>query len=99
MKESDIEAMMVACIPEWAIKRSDGTLEMGSQLPTRDGRRCGNAHIIDILRKTAPQFEDAFTVLTDAGTRMVCTAAEIEELFHPPQWVADYTEVMLKFSR
>lgn len=99
MNEADIAAMMVACIPEWAIKRYEGVLEMGTQLPTKDGRRVGNAHIIDIMPAMSAHFQTAYTVLTDAGNRLVLTVDEIKELFHEPMWVADFTEVIVRFSR
>lgn len=35
-------------LPEWAIGKAGGLYLIGAQLPTRDGRRMGNAHIIDV---------------------------------------------------
>ena len=37
------EEMMEGPVPEWAIDRAKGKLVLGAQLPTRDGRKCGNA--------------------------------------------------------
>lgn len=69
-------------LPSWAIGKTNGTLQPGAQLCTRDGRRCGNAVI------TGPISEYGhWPVLTDAGTMMNLLPAEIAELFWPPQWL------------
>lgn len=86
-------------IPDWAVGRTDGTLVLGAQLPTKDGRRIGNAHIVDITSKIGPEFETAYEVLTDAGTRFVMTMDEVFDAFYPPQWVSDPVEVRRKFQR
>lgn len=99
MTQDQIDSMIGDPIPEWAVRKAYGILNIGAQLPTRDGRRVGNAHIIDVMCKTAPQFHDAYTVLTDAGNRFVMTAEEIADAFWPPVWIADIGEVIVKFSR
>lgn len=57
--------------------------EIGSQLCTRDGRKCGNAVIVEpvilTLRRSA-----AWTVITDAGNEMTLTEPELQELFYFP---------------
>lgn len=88
-------------LPHWAIGTTNGQLVEGAQLPTRDGRRAGNAHIVGLEVKQiglhgAKVF---YSVLTDAGTVMTLTGAEIAKLYYPPRWVCDVSEVLRKFSR
>lgn len=85
--------------PSWAISHTNGELVLGAHLPTRDGRRTGNAHIIDI--QPAPWSEDVplFTVLTDAGTAIRLISGEVQAYFYPPEWVSDVQEVIKRFSR
>jgi len=84
-------------IPNWATKAINGELEIGAQLPTRDGRQIGNAYIIRTI--LSADMEMFYLVLTDAGNQVFFTAQEINELFHPPQWVGDLDEIIRKFSR
>ena len=85
-------------IPDWAIKKSNGELEVGAQLCTKDGRHIGNAHIIDMaISKHSEHI--IYTVLTDAGNRIHLSGVEINQLFYAPMWVADYTDVIVKFGR
>lgn len=86
-------------LPEWAIAVTPGRLELGAQLPTRDGRRMGNAHIVHIDHSHHYSKEALYTVLTDAGSTMHMSAAEIAECFHPPVWISDVAEVKRKFDR
>jgi hypothetical protein len=89
------EDWMKGPLPEWAIGRTEGRYVLGAQLPTRDGRRCGNAHIIDI----AGDNRSPFLCLTDAGTELRLTASEVRELFHDPKWVSYVPDVLQRFSR
>jgi len=86
-------------LPEWAIGSADGDYLLGSQLPTRDGRRVGNAHIIAISVDDLKEPRFLYHVLTDAGTELKMTSAELDEYFYPPEWVSDVKEVVRKFSR
>lgn len=86
-------------IPHWAINNCDGTYVLGAQLPTRDGRRCGNAHIIHIEPAIWDKSVSVHTVLTDAGNEMRLTADEINELFHPPKWISSVDDVINRFKR
>lgn len=86
-------------LPEWAIGRTDGQYVLGAQLPTRDGRRMGNAHITDIREGCLGTDQRFYGVLTDAGTELVMTASELYECFYPPKYVSDVKEVLRKFSR
>lgn len=67
-------------LPEWAAKRSDGTyMEVGAQLCTRDGRKIGNAVVIDVQEPYAE-------IVTDVGTIITFTREELQEFFHEPEW-------------
>jgi hypothetical protein len=91
------EEMMEGPLPEWAIDRTDGTLYNGVQLPTRDGRRCGNAHVIGFSANYKTTGLNVYHVLTDAGTVMRLTEGEVTELFYPPKWVSRVPDVIRKF--
>lgn len=73
-------------LPEWAVGRSGGNyLEVGAQLATRDGRRCGNAYVDAVHGSEA-------SVVTDMGTALRVNLSELEELFHPPSYIMDLNE-------
>ena len=89
-------------IPSWAIRKANQILAVGAQLPTRDGRRTGNAHIIAIENwnnTSGMTGRPVYVVLTDAGSVIRCVAEEVHELFHLPMWVSDVNEVMIRFGR
>jgi hypothetical protein len=88
-------------LPPWAIRHAIGNvLEVGTQLPTKDGRRMGNAHIIEITQSPLGAMgRQYYVVLTDAGSKMVMNSSEIAECFHPPRYVADVNEVLRKFQQ
>lgn len=69
-------------VPEWAARRAKDYFEVGAVLPTRDGRRCGNATVIalDPVNRLA-------TVRTDAGTVFRLGRDDAAELFWPPDWI------------
>lgn len=68
-------------LPEWAVRRATGDyFEQCAALPTRDGRRTGNATVISVDNGVA-------LVRTDAGNEMRLTQNELEELFWPPVFV------------
>jgi hypothetical protein len=76
-------------LPEWAIKQSDGTyMEVGAQLCTRDGRKCGNAYVDRIdFHKHLDQF--VAVVVTDVDNMFRMTHDELESYFFPPKFVMD----------
>lgn len=76
----------------------DKMLVPGVALATKDGRRCGNAHIIttswhDELRETV------YDLLTDAGNKMRLTRGELESAFYTTNRIAHVTEVLKSFDR
>jgi hypothetical protein len=93
------EDLMEGPLPYWAIARVDDEYVLGTHLPTRDGRRCGNAHIIDIVDDKQPLGTLEFWCLTDAGTELRLTASELRELFHDPEWVSDVERVKQRFGK
>ena len=100
MTESEMDAYVDSMLPEWAIaKCPPGTWPVGAQLPTKDGRRIGNAHIIDIMPAKWQLGVDAYQIITDAGNRMVYTLEELMDAFHPPQWVSDPVRTLAHFER
>lgn len=99
MTEEELHAFLDhPMMPSWAIRKSNGDYEMGTQLPTKDGRKIGNAHIINI----GPAFWNdqvlIYTCLTDAGTELRFVREELIELFHVPAWVSDVPDVLRKFA-
>lgn len=85
-------------MPAWAIRKAAG-LEEGSHLPTRDGRRMGNSHIVSIHPSPRGRMGLNYLILTDAGNSIVLSEPEINEYFYPPEYVADVDEVIAKFWR
>ena len=89
--------------PPRIIGRSCGW-EVGSRLYTKDGRKCGNAVIVEpvflVLKRS-----HAWVVVTDDGTEMTATYNDLNELFHPPEWRMDprtapgYVKWMLNRNR
>ncbi|MNO13214.1 hypothetical protein D3C76_28430 [compost metagenome] len=89
-------------LPDWAIGRNWGySLVPGAQLCTKDGRRTGNAHVIDLGKGIAagPVFVPSFLILTDAGSKAELTTKEIEDQFHIGDWISDVQDVLKKFDR
>ena len=78
--------------------------EAGSQLSTKDGRKCGNAVIVELVFSVLKR-SHAWVVVTDAGNEMTLTYNELNELFHPPEWRMDprtapgYAKWMLNRNR
>ena len=99
MKLSDFDRFELG-LPEYAIETFDGHYRPGCMLPTRDGRKRGNAHIIGNLEKVQQhQLRAYFLVITDAGSEMHLSLQEIDELFYMPPYVADVEEVIKHFRR
>lgn len=84
-------------LPEWATALAHGLYVLGSQLPTRDGRRMGNAHIVDTYY-SEPLDETIYVILTDAGNTARLTQSELEECFYPPKYISDVSSVRAKFT-
>ena len=77
----DFPMMILEQLPPWAVAFATGDyLQVGAVLPTRDGRRCGNARVLSVNGETA-------NVRTDAGNAMTLNHTELAELFHPPRYI------------
>jgi hypothetical protein len=82
-------------MPFWAIGKTNDPTEIGAQLPTKDGRICGNGVVISKeIMKYSDQDCEVFSVLTDAGNMLRCTAGELEELFYPPRYLTNPDEAV-----
>lgn len=80
-------------LPPWAIDVYKGVLVPGLQLSTRDGRRVGNAVIIETgERYSIFKSWEVSTVVTDIGNKLELSTQELWELFHEPEWVMDFRE-------
>lgn len=95
----DLIAEAESMLPQWAIGRARGELVEGAQLPTMDGRRMGNSHIIKIVPglKGAPSLN--YLILTDAGNTVVMSENEIRAQFHPPEYISSVKDILRKFWR
>lgn len=85
MTEEEIEQLIEAQLPSWATSKASDYMEVGACLPTRDGRRCGNATVLELV--SADQMYAR--VITDAGNKLTLTRNELEELFHEPKYITD----------
>jgi hypothetical protein len=87
--EKDCESFSVeGPLPPWASHRSQGEYtELGAQLCTRDGRRCGNAFVDNTY--THEKLGVIVEVITDAGSKIKLTLPELEGLFYEPKYVMD----------
>jgi hypothetical protein len=73
-------------LPAWAIGRANGNyLAIGACLPTRDGRKIGNATVIDLEVK---DYGTVATVVTDAGNKLKLILEELMGYFYSPEWIA-----------
>jgi len=67
--------------PNWATGAT-GSICIGAQLCTKDGRRTGNAVVTERIEGK----DAAWEVLTDAGNTIIVNEEEINELFYCPRW-------------
>lgn len=92
------ERGVMSNLPKWATAKNNGSLVIGAQLCTKDGRRLGNAHIVDITERMWKKESCLiYSVLTDAGTRLNLTSEEIASEFYPSEFISDVNEVLKKF--
>lgn len=70
-------------LPEWAEQKSMGKyMQVRAQLLTRDGRKCGNAVVVEVLKG-----EEFARVLTDSGNVMTLNLQEMVSLFYEPKYI------------
>lgn len=77
-------------LPEWACAYNLFEIRTGAVLATRDGRRHGNATIIDEVEQQGNTF---YVVATDVGNVMHFTAKEILSGFYPSQYIRSETSM------
>lgn len=70
--------------PPWATGVARGYLEVGAQLCTRDGRRIGDAVVLQVMPTCKGT---SARIWTDACTDLVLNESELAELFHEPEWL------------
>jgi len=69
-------------LPAWAERYSSGSYtEVGTQLCTRDGRKIGNAVLIDA------RDDDYYVIRTDIGNKVGLTLEEIKRYFYKPVYI------------
>lgn len=83
-------------LPKWAIGLSNGELQLGVQLCTKDGRRVGNGFVVDIWDIERFQL---YIVMTDAGNTMLLTVEEINEYYHIGLYICSQERIYKDFSR
>ena len=101
------EAMGDGPMPEYAVGLNlSGNAVIGSQLHTRDGRRVGNAYVVDIEHRYEPTDTSdistgtpIFLCVTDAGNSLKLTVEEVDSLFYISNLVADPLEVLKRFPK
>lgn len=73
-------------LPDWA-ERYDpsGTIEPRRQLCTKDGRRIGNAYVIELVGYV---HGDVWSVLTDAGNKINMMEVEIRGAFYIGEYIS-----------
>lgn len=80
--------------PHWAVARNEShSLVPGAQLLTKDGRRHGNAWLINV------HGDGNYCVHTEADNHMHMNAAEIAEGFYVGDWIGDLDEIIEKFVK
>lgn len=85
-------------LPDWAFAENlTQELVMGAQLCTKDGRKIGNAHIVQIVLGCLGG--KIYCILTDAGTPVPLSESEVHELFYVGRWISDPDEVVKRFGR
>jgi len=77
-----LEKEYMKLLPEWATgHNTNKELKKGTQLQTRDGRQRGNARITEIITLNGYNGE-AYKAITDAGSTMTLSEAEVHSLFY-----------------
>lgn len=70
----------------WQVGQCTSSMTIGAQLATRDGRKLGNAVVVNIREVAYPSRNVTLTVatvVTDAGSVIEFTENELNELFYP----------------
>jgi len=90
-------------IPYWATAKATGELVVGLQLFTKDGRRTGNAFILNVFnytnRKQHPTRDIVvdtvlYVVVTDMGNVVRLAESEIDDCYYLGDYIMDIEEAM-----
>ena len=85
-------------LPDWAVSKSNNELEIGLQLFTRDGRRMGNAVIINTYTTTyylpLETTYEVYVVMTDIGNTINMIADEVAGCFIYGDYIMDVDEAI-----
>lgn len=85
-------------LPDWAILRNWANEPIaGAQLCTKDGRRSGNAHILSVEEDI--NHGAVYSCITDAGSEIELTYAELDEMFWVGDYLSDPVEAVKRFKR
>lgn len=93
MTDEELSEMWDNILPPWASaknKEGDYTIPF-SILPTKDGRRTGNAVMLKPIERSLTiggQVLQVYLVVTDVGNFINLTLPELQELFYLPKWIA-----------
>jgi hypothetical protein len=83
-------------LPHWAGALAHGQYMIpGASLPTRDGRRTGNACVLAVGWSYGMWIAHC---MTDAGNTMALTLSELRTLFYPPVYIM-HPQHKLDFER
>ena len=76
-------------LPRWCTGLALGDyMQAGAQLSTRDGRKMGNATVMDTDLKTFSNGTAEYaTVVTDAGNILTLNENELKRYFYPPVYL------------
>lgn len=96
-------------LPDWASDWNwNSALVVGAQLMTKDGRRMGNAHIVEAVKvdfasevtASNPYGEDTYyKCLTDAGNVFTLNSKEIHEAFWIGKFISMPERIIEDFDR
>lgn len=96
-------------LPDWASDWNwNSALVVGAQLMTKDGRRMGNAHIVEAMKvdlaskvtASNPYGEDTYyKCLTDAGSVFTLNSKEIHEAFWIGKFLSTPDRIIRDFDR
>ena len=97
LTDREIQEYLDQPLPDWATGLAYGVMMLGAQLCTRDGRRTGNAHIIQIAKPRAGCTDARYLVLTDAGNTFILNDVELRTWYHDPRYYSEVKDIIAKF--
>lgn len=90
-------------MPDWAIRTNWRNEPVaGSQLFTKNGRRMGNAHIVEVRPLDSPGqagFVYEYVCISDAGNEFTLSHGSLFELFEIGDYISDVARIKKHFLR